>query len=164
MPLARRFAFLAAGCPENEGAHNCGAVARSFFGSVCMTCGVWPPCHKVGTLVHVGGDFAHDASGARVGRSAFKKGSISWAVNMPRSSCDHRALSPSRPPDGVRRCPLEGSASRPSLPATSPSESVRLWWHRRSCLPPVAVGGAVRSQLPARLPLVQCSPFLRKWS
>jgi hypothetical protein len=27
-----------------------------------------------------------------------------------------------------------------------------------------AVGGAVRSQLPARLPLVQCSPFLQKWS
>jgi hypothetical protein len=28
-----------------------------------MTCGAWPPCHKVGTLVHVGGDFARDASG-----------------------------------------------------------------------------------------------------
>jgi hypothetical protein len=27
-----------------------------------MTCGAWPPCHRVGTLVHVGGDFAHDAS------------------------------------------------------------------------------------------------------
>jgi hypothetical protein len=60
---------------------------------------------------------------------------------MPRSSCDHRALSPSRPPDGVRQCSLEGSASRPSLLATSPSESVRSWWCRRSCLLPSAVGG-----------------------
>jgi hypothetical protein len=60
---------------------------------------------------------------------------------MPRSSCDHRALSPSGPPDGVRRCSLEGSASRSSLPATSPSESMRSWWCRRSCLLPAAVGG-----------------------
>jgi hypothetical protein len=81
MPLVRRFAFLTVGCPENGEAHNCGAVARSLFGLVCMTCGAWPPCHKVGTLVHVGGDFTRDASGARVGRSAFKKG-----VNLPGSS------------------------------------------------------------------------------
>jgi hypothetical protein len=60
---------------------------------------------------------------------------------MPRSSCDHRALPPSGPPDGVRRCSLEGSVPRPSLPATSPSESVRLWWCHRSCLLPAAVGG-----------------------
>jgi hypothetical protein len=92
--------------------------------------------------VHVGGDFARDASGARVGRSAFKKGSISRAVDMPRSSCDHRALPPSGPPDGVRRCSLEGSASRPSLPVTSPPESSRSWWCRRSCLLLAAVGGA----------------------
>jgi hypothetical protein len=73
--------------------------------------------------------------------SAFKKGSISRAVDMPRSSCDHRALSPSGPPDGVRRCSLEGSASRPSLPATSPTESARSWRHHRSCLLLAAVGG-----------------------
>jgi hypothetical protein len=60
---------------------------------------------------------------------------------MPRSSCDHRALSPSEPPDGVRRCSLEGSVSRSSLSATSPSKSVRSWWCRRSCLLPAAVGG-----------------------
>jgi hypothetical protein len=60
---------------------------------------------------------------------------------MPRSSCDHRALLPSGPPDGVRQCSLEGSASRSSLPATSPSESVRSWWCRRSCLLPSVVGG-----------------------
>jgi hypothetical protein len=60
---------------------------------------------------------------------------------MPRFSCNHRALSPSGPPDGVRQCSLEGSASRSSLPATSPSESVRSWWCRRSCLLPAAVGG-----------------------
>jgi hypothetical protein len=71
MPLARRFAFLAAGCPENEGAHNSRVDARSFFGLVCMTCGAWPPCHKVGSSVHAGGDFTHGALGARVGGSAF---------------------------------------------------------------------------------------------
>jgi hypothetical protein len=92
-------------------------------------------------LVYAGGDFTRDASGARVGGSAFKKGSIPRAVVMPRSSCDHRALSPSGPPDGVRRCSLEGSASRSSLPATSLSESVRSWWCRRSCLLPAVVGG-----------------------
>jgi hypothetical protein len=141
MPLARRFAFLTADCPENEGARNRGAVARSFFGSVCTTCGAWPPCHKVGTLVHVGGDFARDASRARVGRSTFKKESISRAVDMPRFSCDHRVLPPSEPPDGVRRCSLEGFASRSSLPVTSPPESLRSWWCRRSCLLLAAVGG-----------------------
>jgi hypothetical protein len=92
-------------------------------------------------LVYAGGNFTRDASGARVGGSAFKNGSIPRPVDMPRSSCDHRALSPSGPPDGVRRCSLEGSASRSSLPATSPSESVRSWWCRRSCLLPATVGG-----------------------
>jgi hypothetical protein len=60
---------------------------------------------------------------------------------MPRSSCDHRALSPSRPPDGVRRRSLVGFASRSSLPANSPSESARSWWCRRSCLLLAAIGG-----------------------
>jgi hypothetical protein len=141
MPLARRSAFLTASCPENEGARNRRAVARSLLGLVCMTWGAWPPCHKVRSLVHAGGDFTHDASGARAGRSAFKKGPISRAVVMPHSSCDHRALSPSGPPDGVRRCPLEGSASRLSLSAISPSESVHSWWCRRSCLLSAAIGG-----------------------
>jgi hypothetical protein len=62
MLLVRRFAFMTASCSENEEAHNRGAVARSScgglpsscFGSVCMTCGAWPPCHRVETLVHVG--------------------------------------------------------------------------------------------------------------
>jgi hypothetical protein len=92
-------------------------------------------------LVYARGDFTRDALGARVGGPAFKKGSIPRAVGMPRSSCDHRAFSPSRPPDGVRRCPLEGSTSRSSLLVTSPSESVRSWWCRRSCLLPATVGG-----------------------
>jgi hypothetical protein len=92
-------------------------------------------------LVHAGRDFPHDASGARVGGFAFKKGLISRAVDMPRSSCDHRTLSPSGPPNGVRRCSLEGSASRSSLPVTSPPESSRSWWCRRSCLLLAAVGG-----------------------
>jgi hypothetical protein len=106
-----------------------------------MTCGAWPPCHKVRSLVHAGRDFTRDASGARAGRFAFKMGSISWVVVMPRSSCDHHALSPFGPPDGVHRCSLEGSASRPSLPATSPSEGVHSWWCHRSCLLSAAVGG-----------------------
>jgi hypothetical protein len=76
-----------------------------------------------------------------VGRSTFKKGSISWAVDMPRSSRDHRALLPSGPPDGVRRCSLEGSTSRLSLPATSPPESSRSWWCCRSFLLLVVVRG-----------------------
>jgi hypothetical protein len=92
--------------------------------------------------VHAGGDFTRDTSGARVGGSAFKKGSIPRAVDMPRLSCDHRALSPFGSPDGVRRCSLEGSASRSSLLATSLSKSVHSWWWcHRSCLLPAAVGG-----------------------
>jgi hypothetical protein len=76
MPLARRFTFLTAGCPGNGGARNRRVVARSFIGLVCMTYVAWPPCHKVRSMVHAGGDFTHDASGTRVGGSAFKKGSI----------------------------------------------------------------------------------------
>jgi hypothetical protein len=139
--VAPGHAFLTADCPEYGGAHNCGAVARSFFGSVCMTCGAWPPCHKVGTLVHVGGDIARDASGARVGRTAFKKGSISWVVAMPRSTCIHCALPPSGPPDGVRRCSLEGSASGPSPMAISSPKISRSWWRHRFCLLLVVVRG-----------------------
>jgi hypothetical protein len=67
MPLAWQFAFLTAGCPGNGGARNRGAVACSPFGLVFMTCGAWPPCHKVRSLVHAGGDLTRDASGARVG-------------------------------------------------------------------------------------------------
>jgi hypothetical protein len=92
MPLARRSAFLTASCPENEGARNRRAVARSLLGSVCMTCGAWPPCHKVGSLVHTGGDFTRDASGARAGRSAFKKG-----VDLPVSSHASLLLRPPHP-------------------------------------------------------------------
>jgi hypothetical protein len=155
MPLARRSVFLTAGCPKNEGACNRRAVTRSLLGSICMTCGAWPPCHKVRSLVHAGGDFPRDASGARAGRSAFKKGSISQAVIMPRSSCDHRTLSPSGPPDGVRQCSLEGSTSRPSLPVTSPSESVHSWWCHRSCLLSAVVGGVVA---------VAGDPSMQRWS
>jgi hypothetical protein len=134
MPFMRRFAFLSASCPKNRGAYNCGAVARSFVGSVCMTCGAWPSCQKVRTLVYVRGDFARDASGARVGRSTFKKGLIFWVVAMPRSPCIHRALPPFGPLDGVRRCSLEGSASGPSPPTISSPKSSCSWWRHRSCL------------------------------
>jgi hypothetical protein len=74
MPLAGRFAFLVAGCPGNGGARNRRVVARSFLGLVCMTCGAWPPCHKVRSLVHAGGDSTRDASGARVGGLPLKRG------------------------------------------------------------------------------------------
>jgi hypothetical protein len=81
MLLVWRFAFLTAGCSANEGAHNCGAVALSLcggspsscFGSVCMTCGAWPPCHRLVTLVHVGGNFARDASGHERGDLPLKR-------------------------------------------------------------------------------------------
>jgi hypothetical protein len=81
MLLVRRFAFLTAGSSENEGAHNCGAVARSLCGvlpsscfrSVCMTCGAGPPCHRAVTLVHVGGNFARDASGREWGDLPLKR-------------------------------------------------------------------------------------------
>jgi hypothetical protein len=61
---------------------------------------------------------------------------------MSRSSCIHRALPPSGPPDGVRRCSLEGSASGLPPPAISPPESLRSWWCCRSCLLLAAVRGA----------------------
>jgi hypothetical protein len=99
------------------------------------------PCHRAGNLVHAGGDFACDASGREWGNLPFKKGSISRAVAMPRSFCIHRAHPPSGPPDGVRRCSLEGSASGPPPPAISPPESSRSWWCFRSCLLLAAVRG-----------------------
>jgi hypothetical protein len=74
MPPARQFAFLTAGCPRNGGAYNRGAVARSSFGLVFMTCGAWPPCHKVRSLVHAGGDFTRDASGGKWGDLPLKRG------------------------------------------------------------------------------------------
>jgi hypothetical protein len=109
---------------------------------------------------------------ARVEGSTFKKGSISRAIAMPRSSCIHRALPPSGPPNGVRRCSLEGSTSGPSPPAISPPESSRSWWCCRSSLLPAAVRGAQprggwRSSAIARLQgFSSWSPaaISRKWS
>jgi hypothetical protein len=45
-----------------------------------------------------------------VGRAAFKKGSIPWAVDMPRAPLMHCALPPSEPPDGVHPCCLRLAA------------------------------------------------------
>jgi hypothetical protein len=42
----------------------CGGLASLRFESARMTCGTQPPCCGVGTLEHVGGDFARDAWGA----------------------------------------------------------------------------------------------------
>jgi hypothetical protein len=67
--------------------------------------------------------------------------SISQVVAIPRSTCIHHALPPSRPPDGVHWCSLEGSASGSSPPAILLPKSSRSWWRRRSCLPLVFVRG-----------------------
>jgi hypothetical protein len=56
MLLVRRFAFFA---PQAS----------------CMTCGAGPPCHRVGTLVCIGGDFARDALGRERGNLPLKRGS-----------------------------------------------------------------------------------------
>jgi hypothetical protein len=81
-----------------------------------------------------------------VGKSPFKKGSIPRAVAMPRSFRIHRALPPSGPLDGARRCSLEGSASGPPPPTVLPSGSSRSSFparrRYRSCLLLAVVGGA----------------------
>jgi hypothetical protein len=79
--------------------------------------------------------------GAR-GESPFKKGSTSLVEVMPCSSCILRALPPSGPLDGVRRCSLEGNALEPSPLAVPSSESLRSQRGCRSCLLLAAVRGA----------------------
>jgi hypothetical protein len=51
------------------------------FRPACMTCGAWPPCHRVGTLGAHRWRLCPRRFGARVGKSAFKKG-----VHPPGSS------------------------------------------------------------------------------
>jgi hypothetical protein len=63
-----------ASCGGAEGALSRGAVARSSFGLFCMICRAWPPCHKVRSLVHAGGDFTRDTSGVRVEGICLYKG------------------------------------------------------------------------------------------
>jgi hypothetical protein len=83
MLLVRRFAFLTAGCSEDGRVYNRGAVARSLcddspssrFGPACMTCGAWPPCHRMGTLVRIRGDFTRNASRCERGNLPLKRGS-----------------------------------------------------------------------------------------
>jgi hypothetical protein len=79
----RRSAFLTVGCGKDKGALYCGVVACSLcddspssrFGPACMTCEAWPPCHRMGTLVHIGGDLARDALGRERGNLPLKRGS-----------------------------------------------------------------------------------------
>jgi hypothetical protein len=40
-----------------------------------MTCEAGPPCHRMGTLVRIRGDFARDASGREWGNMPLKRGS-----------------------------------------------------------------------------------------
>jgi hypothetical protein len=83
MLLVRRFAFLTAGCGEDGRVYNRRAVARSLcddspsscFGPACTTCEAWPPCHRKGNLVRIGGDLARDASGREQGNLPLKRGS-----------------------------------------------------------------------------------------
>jgi hypothetical protein len=107
-----------------------------------MACGGLAPCHRVGTLETIGGDFAHDASGREWGDLPFKKGPISRVVAMPYSSHIPSALPPPGPPDGVRWCFLERFASGPFLSTLSPPESSHSWWCRRSCFLLTVVRGA----------------------
>jgi hypothetical protein len=76
-PLAWRFASLTPGDQHTS----------------CMTCGTGPPCHRLGTLVCIRGDFPW-RFGARAGESAFKKGFIPRVAAMPCFSPTHCALSP----------------------------------------------------------------------
>jgi hypothetical protein len=59
----------------------------------CMTCGTGPPCHRLGTLVCIGGDFPWRFE-ARAGESAFKKVFIPRVAAMPCFSPTRCALSP----------------------------------------------------------------------
>jgi hypothetical protein len=54
--------------------------------------------------------------GMRVGRAAFKKGSIPRAVDMPPHSLMHCALPPSEPPDGEHPCCLRLAAAGGARP------------------------------------------------
>jgi hypothetical protein len=82
MLLVRRFAFLTASYPEDEGAYNYGAVARSLCGGLPSSCfrpaymtrGAWPPCHRAGSLVRTEGDFTCDASRRKGETSPLKRG------------------------------------------------------------------------------------------
>jgi hypothetical protein len=56
MLLVRRFAFFA-------------------LRANCMTCEAWPPCHRMGTLVRIVGDFDRDTSGRERGNLPLKRGS-----------------------------------------------------------------------------------------
>jgi hypothetical protein len=69
-PLAWRFASFALGDQRTS----------------YMTCGTEPPCHRLGTLVCIGGDFPW-RFGARAGESAFKKWFISLAVVESELDC-----------------------------------------------------------------------------
>jgi hypothetical protein len=90
MLLVQRSAFLTAGCGEDERAYNRGAVAPSLcggspssrFGPACMTCEAWSPCHRMGTLVRIGGGPARDASGRERGNLPFKRGSSSSSSHV----------------------------------------------------------------------------------
>jgi hypothetical protein len=76
-------ASLTAGCGEDGRMYNRRAVAcplcddspSSCFGPACMTCEAWPPSHRMGTLVRIGGDLARDASGRERGNLPLKRGS-----------------------------------------------------------------------------------------
>jgi hypothetical protein len=149
MPLVRRFAFPTAGCFESEGAHNPGAVAGPCL-VVCLLRSsgrlprrVGPGPRVIGrTFWCTPGDFARGAPGRKRGISPFKKGSTPRVEVMPCPSCILRAVSPSGPLDGVRRCSLEGDASEPSPPVVLSSESLRPQLGCRSCLPFAVVRGA----------------------
>jgi hypothetical protein len=94
---------LTAGCGEDGRAYNRRAVARSLcdnspssrFGPACMTCGAWPPCHRIGTLVRIGGELTRDASGRERGNLPLKRGFTLRVAAMSCFSPTRGALPPS---------------------------------------------------------------------
>jgi hypothetical protein len=132
---------LTDGCGEDEEAYYRGAMAcflcddlpSSRFGPACMTCEAWLPCHRMGTLVCIGGDLARDASGRERGNLPLKKGFIPRVVAM---SCFFPTRGVLSPPSSLRPFAFKVSASRchslpwpcDFIPSTPRSSECSKWY------------------------------------
>jgi hypothetical protein len=114
MLLAWRSTSSTASFGEDERAPNhgevacsvCGGLPSSRFGSVCMTCGIQPPCRMVGTLEHVGGDLPVMLLGHEWGDLPLKRDRSPGQWSCLCTSRIHRVFPPYGPPDGVHPCCL----------------------------------------------------------
>jgi hypothetical protein len=148
MPLVRRFAFPPLVASKVKGRITPGRLQAPCV-VVCLLHSfgrfpqrVGPSPRVIGrTFFYTLGDLARGAPERKRGTSPFKKGSTPRVEVMPCSSCILRALPPSGPLDGARRCSLEGDASEPSLLVVLSSKSLRPQLGYRSCLPFAAVRG-----------------------